>query len=240
MVAAVMDGPMPKTSAERLREARLRAGYPSMAEFARAVGVEEATYRMHENGVRGFTDAAKRYAAKLGVSYVWLLHGDIAFDDPEAAKALAPEKRVAVAGLAEAGQWAEIDTADQQEDEDRERVPVETLPDWPAEAQYGLRVRGDSVNEIVGDGGVVICVSIHAWPGGSDLATLDNRLVHVERIHPSGFVETTLKVVEAPRGKPARLVPRSRDPKWSQPVEMKGDGVEIAIRGVVVAKFERL
>jgi hypothetical protein len=104
-----------------------------------------------------------------------------------------------------------------------------------------LKVRGPSVNQIVGDGGIVVCISIHAFPGGDDMRALDGRLVHVERIHPSGFVEQSLKVVAARRGEPVKLLPRSTDPKHTQPLALEsGDGVEIAIRGVAVAKIERL
>jgi phage repressor protein C with HTH and peptisase S24 domain len=61
--------------AERLRRAR-RAKYRSAAAFAAAIGVPQSTYQLHESGQRTLTmEAAKRYAAGLGVSYVWLLHG---------------------------------------------------------------------------------------------------------------------------------------------------------------------
>ena len=51
----------------------------------------------------------------------------------------------------------------------------------------------------------------------------------------------TAVVVDAPRGKPARLLPRSTDPRHQAAIDFAGaDGVEVAIRGVAVAKFERL
>lgn len=230
-----------RTRAGRLRAARVKAGFQSMAAFARSVGVEEATYRMHEKGDRGFDDRARDYAGKLGVSYIWLLHGDVASDDPAEARAIAADRRIAIAGLAEAGQWAETDTGDQRPAEEADRIPIEPLDTFPADAQYALRVRGESVNELVRDGGVVLCVSVHAWPGGGAIETLHGRLVHVERLHPSGFVETTLKIVDAPRGKPARLIPKSTDPRHQSAIAFEGaDGVEVSIRGVAVAKFERL
>ena len=36
--------------AEKLREARIAAGYRSAAKFARAIGIESAAYRMYERG----------------------------------------------------------------------------------------------------------------------------------------------------------------------------------------------
>ncbi len=230
-----------KIRAERLRAARHKAGFQSMAAFARAAGVEEATYRMHEKGDRGFDDRARDYAAKLGVSYIWLLHGDVASDDPAEARAIARDRRVAVIGSAEAGQWAETESEDQRCADEVDRIPVEPLEAFSADSQYALRVRGESVNQIVGDGGVVLCVSVHAWPGGGAIETLHGKLVHVERLHPSGFVETTLKVVDAPRGKPPRLLPKSTDPRHQAAIAIAGaEGVEVSIRGVAVAKFERL
>lgn len=62
---------------DRLRQARANAGFKSAAEFAAAAGVQEGTYRHHENGIRGFpAAAARRYAAKLGVTANWILFGD--------------------------------------------------------------------------------------------------------------------------------------------------------------------
>jgi phage repressor protein C with HTH and peptisase S24 domain len=66
------------TPAQRLRLARLRAGYPSAAAFASAAGLTESSYRSHENGTRGLTpSAAALYAARLGnCSAAWLLTGE--------------------------------------------------------------------------------------------------------------------------------------------------------------------
>jgi phage repressor protein C with HTH and peptisase S24 domain len=67
--------PVDSAPAERLRHAR-RAKYRSAAAFAAAIGVPQSTYQLHESGQRTLTmEAAKRYAAGLGVHYVWLLHG---------------------------------------------------------------------------------------------------------------------------------------------------------------------
>jgi DNA-binding XRE family transcriptional regulator len=69
------------TRHERLRAARSKV-YRTAAEFARAVDVEEVTYRSHENGNRGFDfDTATFYAARLGIDPNWLWHGDAADRD---------------------------------------------------------------------------------------------------------------------------------------------------------------
>ncbi|MCJ2098967.1 helix-turn-helix domain-containing protein [Methylobacterium sp. E-046] len=61
---------------ERLRQARLRAGYKSAAEAARRLNVPYGTYSGHENGNRGFKrEEYIRYARIFGVDTAWLLEG---------------------------------------------------------------------------------------------------------------------------------------------------------------------
>jgi len=61
---------------ERLREARLNAGFSSASKAACALGVGVSTYAAHENGQNGFdVDAAAKYARKFNVSVEWLLTG---------------------------------------------------------------------------------------------------------------------------------------------------------------------
>ena len=62
--------------AERLRIARIRAGYATAKEAAESLGFPVSTYIGHENGSRGYP--AKRaftYARKFKVSEQWLLYG---------------------------------------------------------------------------------------------------------------------------------------------------------------------
>jgi phage repressor protein C with HTH and peptisase S24 domain len=60
---------------ERLQEARIAAKYPDAATAARAIGAPVATYQGHENGSRGLSRAAQRYADFFHVSIEWLLTG---------------------------------------------------------------------------------------------------------------------------------------------------------------------
>lgn len=60
---------------ERLREARTTAGFTSSAEAARALGMKPAALVHHENGTRGFSREAARYAKFFKVSLEWLLEG---------------------------------------------------------------------------------------------------------------------------------------------------------------------
>jgi transcriptional regulator with XRE-family HTH domain len=63
-------------AAERLRIARLRAGFTTAKEAAEAMGFPVSTYLAHENGSRGYpVGKAATYARKFKVPEVWLLYG---------------------------------------------------------------------------------------------------------------------------------------------------------------------
>lgn len=62
--------------AERLRIARLRAGFETAKEAAEALGFPVSTYLGHENGSRGISaKKAEIYARKYKVREQWLLYG---------------------------------------------------------------------------------------------------------------------------------------------------------------------
>ena len=61
---------------ERLREARLSAGYESAAAAANRFGWGVSTYAGHENGSRGFKDdLAAQYARAFRVTPEWIIFG---------------------------------------------------------------------------------------------------------------------------------------------------------------------
>lgn len=64
-----------RSPGERLKAARVAAGYESAPAAAQAMGVPEATYMGHENGSRGFGRAAERYARFFRTTPEWLLYG---------------------------------------------------------------------------------------------------------------------------------------------------------------------
>jgi hypothetical protein len=62
--------------AERLRIARLRAGYETAKDAAESLGFPVSTYLGHENGNRGYpAKKAEVYARKFKVREQWLLYG---------------------------------------------------------------------------------------------------------------------------------------------------------------------
>ena len=66
---------LPESPHQRLRFAREQAGFARASDAARAMGIEEPTYLGHENGSRGLSRAAARYARFFGVSLDWLIDG---------------------------------------------------------------------------------------------------------------------------------------------------------------------
>lgn len=68
------NNPPLSTPFERLRHARLAAGYRSASAAARHFGWGDAAYRHHENGTRDYNfKQAMEYAEAFGVSVNWLL-----------------------------------------------------------------------------------------------------------------------------------------------------------------------
>ncbi|MCA1370000.1 helix-turn-helix transcriptional regulator [Bradyrhizobium sp. BRP14] len=62
--------------AERLRQARIGAGYRFASDAANALGIVASTYRAHENGQNEFeVSEAEVYGRKFNVDPYWLLSG---------------------------------------------------------------------------------------------------------------------------------------------------------------------
>ena len=64
------------SASDRLRQARIAAGFTSAAKAAAAIGIGATTYVAHENGQNAFTaEQAERYAEAFDVDAAWLLFG---------------------------------------------------------------------------------------------------------------------------------------------------------------------
>lgn len=128
--------------------------------------------------------------------------------------------------VVQAGAWLEVDEAAS------ERItppPVSADPAYPAEAQWLELVRGDSIDLLYPEGAFVHVV------GAVDIgyAPRDEDCVVVERSREQGgLIERSIKQIEK-RGRKIALWPRSRNPKWQQPLNLSDGGddstvVEIA------------
>lgn len=176
---------------QRLKEARLKAGFKSAADGARALGIGVEGYRHHENGIRGYKyEQAEIYARKFKTTPEWLMAGKTReFVDPGPRQARSVTL-LSWVGAGRLGPVAPIESV-----ENAGTLTIERLPpgEWVA-----LSVEGGSMDRIAVDGSTIIA----------------NRR---DRVLVSGkfyiFVakdgETTFKRY---RSNPERFVPYSTDP----------------------------
>ena len=223
-----------KSKAERLKQARIEAGFRTAAEAAEALGVNRVTYVAHENGNSGIrAEKAELYARRFGVSLEWLLTGK---GDPVKMGAIPVQIEVVglpVLGNIQAGHWLETSFL-QEAGVAPELLPVARDERFPRARQYALRVVGDSMDLDYPEGSYVTCVDF----AESGLPIVEGLVVHVERYRFEGqMVEVTLKVVEKRKGEVV-LAPRSTNPQW-QPLTLDGENTEIVIRGIVTGGWRQ-
>lgn len=121
---------------ERLRKARIEAGFENAVDAARAYGWNEATYRSHENGVRGLLRRpAERYAKAFRKPVEWLLLGKGGNGRRQVEES--PDT-VPLAGYVGAGAQAHF-FSDQGE---LDQVPA---PDGASDSTVAVEIRGDSL-----------------------------------------------------------------------------------------------
>jgi SOS-response transcriptional repressor LexA len=215
--------------AERLKEARIAAGFLSALAAATAMGIAPATYVQHENGNRGFrADSAERYARFFKTTPEWLLYGR--GEEPRSAfplRAKGIERWIPVLGVVQAGAWSEV--AD--EPWEPEIIPI-SLEGFEGAQLFALRVQGPSMDKFYPDGSlVVVCPAAEAGVREGDH-------VVVRRMR-GPLAETTIKeVVQEKSG--VALWPRSSDRRFQEPIRLEtvrdaDNGPEII--GVVVAGY---
>jgi SOS-response transcriptional repressor LexA len=214
---------------ERLRRAREKSGYSSAKAAAEAMGVSVPTYIQHENGTRGYpASRAERYARFFRVAPEWLLYGK----NGTMAQPVELGPRLFVKGEVAAGLWKEA--WEVPEDEwavFTGRADVRA----PLQKRFGLRVIGESMNEVYPPGTIIECVQYE-----QDEPIESGRRVVVLRTKLDGTVEATVKeLVRSPEGI-EWLVPRSTNPAYQA---FRGDEpdspdiVSVQIVGVVVGSY---
>jgi len=225
----------PTDKAKRLAQARKAAGFETIADAVRYLGVKYPTYAGHENpnSPGSFqTDAAELYSRKYRVGLDWLLTGR---GDMRGQGVVPAEIEVAglpVLGNIQAGHW--LETAFIDNEGEPEMLPVARDSRFPRARQYALRVVGDSMSLDYPDGSYVTCVDY----AESGLKIADGMVVHVERHRAHGqMVEITLKQV-VQKGRGFMLVPRSSNPAH-QPIAFTGHEDDIIVRGVVTGGWRR-
>lgn len=193
---------------ERLRAARLGAGFATAADAARAFGWKEPTYFGHENGSRGLTvETAHRYARHFRVTPEWLLYGT-----GEARK-----KPVPLVGYVGAG--AEVFPVDDGGCLDEVDPPPGIGP-----SAVAVKVRGDSMRPRYMEGDVLIYdqhVPIERADGEECVVSLRDGRKFVKTVHlePGGLVTLAsfnadlIRNVEVEWVAPIRWIKRGHAPR---------------------------
>lgn len=204
----------------RIEQARTAKGMSQDA-LAAAVGVTRQAVAGWESGSQPRGESRiQKIADALDVSAGWLLHGPAGDTG----------RGMPVRGEVAAGTWKEA------VDLDLEPIPVLPIPDYPVEAQYGLLVRGTSMNKLAKDGEYLHVVDVIKT--GLSLRAGDIVIVHRTR---HGMVEATAKMLEGEEYNWS-LRFESTDPKYQgiMPIGDGDDDTEIAIVGIVLGKYQRL
>ncbi|WP_267422716.1 S24 family peptidase [Methylobacterium sp. GC_Met_2] len=120
-----------------------------------------------------------------------------------------------VLGEVAAGRWLEVE---QHIDESRyDPAPITPDPRWRREAQYGLVVRGTSLNLYAADGDTLHCLDI----GASGRLPVNGDLVIVEKVRDSGQLrERTAKAYHEGENQFVELRAYSDDPRWDEPIHV--------------------
>jgi len=155
---------------------------------------------------------------------------DIFEEDDTPFLALGP--KLYIKGAARAGHWQEV----WQEPEDEwktftGRSDVNT----PLRDRFGIRVEGESMNDVYPHGTIVECVAFH---GGAEIE--NGRRVVVQRRRNGDEYEVTIKEFYRDEDGAEWLVPRSRNPAFQTPlrVDEQESGIdEVRIIGIVVGSY---
>ena len=188
---------------ERLRAARLAAGYDSASEAARQCRFHPQNLRDHEAGRRKISGPqAIAYAAAFNTTASQLLFGENGGTNNAA---------LPIRGAVQAGVWRESFDMDAHA---AETLPVAADLVDHGVAQFWIRVIGDSVNQYAPDGSFCLCVPVweYARDAGALASKAAGKLVVAQRKR-GDLYEYTLKRYQ-PDARGARLFTASNSPDF--------------------------
>jgi hypothetical protein len=133
--------------AKRLQIAREARGIATPKEAATRFGWVYETYIQHEQGIRGISRAAGRYAKAFRVSEGWLLTGEGKGPDDADAPG---ERLIPIVGLAGAGPDGSVLFAEGDGNFGEVVAPLDI-----SETAEALEVRGDSMHGLANDGWLI-------------------------------------------------------------------------------------
>ena len=206
-----------------LRAIRKRRGM-TQAKLAEAMGLEQPTIQRYENGTRDPSlSQALEIANVLGVSLDELIQVNDTVP-------LGP--RLFVKGVVAAGVWRE---AWEYSEDEWEAYTGRADVKAPTRERFGLRVEGESMNELYPPGTILDCVAHHG-----DEPIQNGKRVIVQRVRNGDQYETTCKEYFRDPDGIEWLVPRSFNPAFQRRYridEVDGNVSEARIIALVVASI---
>lgn len=197
-----------ETSAERLRKARIDAGYATAKDAVDAFGFKEAAYRHHENGTRAFPlAAAVRYARAYKVTPGYLLRLEAEKKPPPAPDV----KTLKVAAAVAAGVWREQTEWPQDEQYDIEVGPSPI----PGAERFAVQMQGASMNKVIPPGSDLECLRVGF---NADVVPQVGQLVIACR-EAHGLTEMTCKRLDRD-GDEWILRAESYSPEFQEPIRL--------------------
>lgn len=209
----------------RLREFRDRLGV-SQEEIAARTGFSVSQISRWEAGNSNIPSErlpilAEAYECRIA---------DIFEEDDSPYEALGPT--LYVKGVAQAGQWAEVW---QDPPSEWKTFPGRSDVTVPLRDRFGIRVKGDSMNDVYPDGTIVECV---AFLGGAEIE--NGRRVVVQRRRNGTELEVTIKEYYRDKDGIEWLLPRSSNPAFQAPIradQQEPEIDEVQIIGIVVGSY---
>ena len=149
-----------------------------------------------------------------------------------------PYQRIRIDRFVQGGYWCSDNTLPESEVVDIYLPPIEA----PSAQVYGLRVKGNSMDQEYPDGSIVFCVPVEHLPRA--LQSGDHVVVE-RRQHDE--MEATVKELQQAADGTWWLVPRSTDPRHQTALPLEADGeryddgsaAPVAVTGLVVYDLRR-
>lgn len=198
-------------------QARLEHLKISARKASQLAGFGPDLIREYHRGSTPTIRAVEKLAPVLDTTPEWLAFGR----DAEARAVEVP--LLPVIGEVAAGLWHSVDQSDEPL---FDPIPVPLDPRFPREAQYGLLVRGTSINRIAQPGDVLQCLDI----GMAGISPNDDDVVIVQQSRLDDSERQVTAKRYRRRNGVVELHPDSTDERWQTPIMMPegmsgGDGI---------------
>lgn len=215
-----------------LRNARLAAGFETVSEAARFIGMSVQSAIAHEGKGVSFRYPKLEHLRKYASAYrttIDALEGDV--KPANSGGSAVPTRNVPtrenmvsapILGTAQAGHWREVDPFAAEAEG---AVPTKPQADYV----FAVNVAGDSMNKVIQDGDVAI---IRPW-ATMKRDPMNNDVVLVQR-ERNGKYELTVKTF-----RDKKLWPESTNPKWRHPIAID-DGDIVTVVGLIVGLYRPL